>query len=56
MLRDLDTGQVWCIGCAVQLIDIGDPIECFEEFDGDSYTLTLAHRGYKRRFEREPPH
>ncbi|WP_370094368.1 hypothetical protein [Streptacidiphilus sp. MAP12-20] len=58
ILRDADTLLVWCLGCARDLFHVGDPVVCFTEFDGDSYALELAQRGYTRRTlpDRDPPH
>ncbi|MEU6852528.1 hypothetical protein ABZ901_21725 [Actinacidiphila alni] len=45
-LRDRETGLVWCLGCASDLIHAGDPITDYEEFDaGDRYGDLLARHG-----------
>lgn len=45
-LRDLDTGDDWCLGCARSLILAGDAITHYEEFDeGHRYKSLLDEHG-----------
>jgi hypothetical protein len=45
-VRDLETGQDWCLGCARDLVHAGDPIETFREFDeGEAYANYLKDNG-----------
>ncbi|WP_328914052.1 MULTISPECIES: hypothetical protein [unclassified Streptomyces] len=45
-LRDHETGLVWCLGCAVELVHAGDPVTDYVEFDeGDRYADLLNRHG-----------
>jgi hypothetical protein len=48
VVEDLDVQppKPWCLGCALGLLKIGDPIVDYRELDGGAmYTMALTDRG-----------
>jgi len=43
---DVEPAQGWCLGCALALVKVGDPIVNYRELQGGAmYTHELAERG-----------
>lgn len=45
-VRDRETGRLWCLGCAADLVHAGDPITEWDELDaGSRYGELLSRHG-----------